>query len=52
MLYQGILLQEPLVKRTPEEELLAQKEATIEDYSLDNDDEDTGGMVVIRSAKK
>lgn len=51
MIYQGILLQEPLVKRTPEEELLAQKEAVVEDYSLDNDD-DIGGMVVIRPAKK
>lgn len=53
MIYQGILLQEPLVKRTPAEELRLQEESTVEDYSLDADDEeDTGGLVVIRSAKK
>ena len=51
LLYQGILLQEPLIKRTPEEELQAQKENAIEDYSIDNE-EDVGGLVVIRSAKK
>ncbi|MBP7061670.1 hypothetical protein KA037_00955 [Patescibacteria group bacterium] len=45
------MLQEPLIKRTPEEELQAQKENAIEDYSIDNE-EDVGGLVVIRSAKK
>ncbi len=48
---QSILLQEPLVKRTPQEELEIQKEDVIEDYSID-EDEDVWGIVVIRSAKK
>lgn len=52
MIYQSILLQEPLVKRTPEEELRAQEQDLIEDYSIDNDEDDTGGIVVIRPVKK
>jgi hypothetical protein len=38
-LTQGILLQEPLVKRTPEEELLAQKEDITEDYTVDGEED-------------
>lgn len=51
-LYQGILLQEPLVKRTPEEELLAQKEELIEEDYVIDDEADIGWLVVIRPAKK
>ena len=51
LLYQSILLQEPLVKRTPKEDLIAQKEDTTEDYTVDGE-EDIGGLVVIRPAKK
>jgi hypothetical protein len=40
-----------LVKRTPEEELLAQKEDITEDYTVDGE-EDIWWLVVIRPAKK
>lgn len=51
MLYQSILLQEPLVKRTPEEERQVQDEVTLEDYTL-NEAEDVWGTITIRPAKK
>lgn len=52
LIYQSILLQEPLVKRTPDEELALQdKEDVMDDYILD-DTEDVGGAITIRPAKK
>lgn len=51
MIYQGILLQEPLVKRTPEEERQLQEESSVEDYVID-EEEDVGWTIVIRPVKK